>query len=764
MKNVTLPSFSARSTCASLLALTTLFVLPACKDGADKPGESGGGSSKGKPAAAKKLEPLELDASGYNANRTQAFGFLSRLPADTEGVIGALNFSDLYRAISTSETIKGALDFFGEGSISEQEIQMGQEAIDTYVGKELFFALCAGSTDKLSHLNTVKDQMGNFAFGMLNAKSVTAGGADPNEMVANLREPLVTALRNENSELSKAIAGFECPPIILGSKMDGGAAQQVAAWLDTMEDQLPPIAIVSPFDIGDSTFTSWKINFQDIITEAEKAEINEFFKDEKATDALVKMLRAKTFELTYGVIDNYLVVTLGSNHDHLKFVSNPEESILAAKRFQFSDAYLNKELIGYAFAHKGLLSLGKQGGGIQGMAEKISSALTTAQDSAEVKELGGWINRLGTQLSGMGKGEAQTYLGVTYMDEGLHGESVGGFTSELADGKSKAYFANMAPADSALVISGATNPAFRKKSIELVETLAAGVEIGVKAYSSESESPEVLNQYKGLKDGFGSHLEKIWGTLSGDFIEGLGSHSGVIVDFNGTMPKKIPNVPNVIVNEGKIPRIVIASDVKDRKKLAASWEAINAELNSAFEKIPDLELQVPDVMTGDSDHLATHYFSFPYFSNNFMPSLSLNDELFFLSTSKQYTESLAAAAKESSDGDIRGLYMRVNYTEVNKLATHWVDLVMNNLDQLFPDPAQAAEFTADEDEARMILKLLTCMKTLTYNRYEDDSSDWRSSWHLHVEENEDDIDIDTEDLGEGLEEFEAENIEEKGEE
>ncbi len=76
---------------------------------------------------------------------------------------------------------------------------------------------------------------------------------------------------------------------------------------------------------------------------------------------------------------------------------------------------------------------------------------------------------------------SQTYVGLTYMDKGIHGESIGGYTTDTVDSKAVSQFANMAPADAAMVVSSVANPAYRGESIAMMETLFEGVEVGVEA-------------------------------------------------------------------------------------------------------------------------------------------------------------------------------------------------------------------------------------------------------------------------------------------
>ena len=187
----------------------------------------------------------------------------------------------------------------------------------------------------------------------------------------------------------------------------------------------------------------------------------------------------------------------------------------------------------------------------------------------------------------------------------------------------------------------------------------------------------------------------------------------------------------------KVPRIVLAADVADRAKLAAAWEALVPELNATFLKIPGQEpgseFQLPDTISGDGEGLTTHFFSLPFLTNDFLPSLSLNDEVFLLSTSKQFAQGLAAGGKPAGD-PIRGTYVMMNFAELHQFVETWLDLASANATQLFPEESQENDFKQAAAQIRQVLEFTGGIRGMKFNRYQEDSGAMRSSWHLHFED------------------------------
>ena len=163
---------------------------------------------------------------------------------------------------------------------------------------------------------------------------------------------------------------------------------------------------------------------------------------------------------------------------------------------------------------------------------------------------------------------------------------------------------------------------------------------------------------------------------------GLGSEGGIVIDLKGSMPK-IPGLPADFVKNGKVPRISIYNSVKNRKQLAEAWEQWFQRLmrllrhtwTSAGPRVSDSRY----IIDGWKN-LTTHFIGLPFVSNDFLPSLSISDELFFLSTSKKATDEIAAAIIDNKDKEMNGLVLRVNVEATDTFAKSWVSLIEKNED------------------------------------------------------------------------------------
>ena len=182
---------------------------------------------------------------------------------------------------------------------------------------------------------------------------------------------------------------------------------------------------------------------------------------------------------------------------------------------------------------------------------------------------------------------------------------------------------------------------------------------------------------------FRPKLLALWDILKNRLQAGLGSESAVVVDLKGSMPK-IPGVPNVLSANGKVPRILVGYTVTDRALVSQAWDEMVPVINDIAKSIPGqeqgAEFQLPDPVTSEKGDLKTHFITLPFTSNDFLPSVSVSDKLFFMSTSKNLSEDIAANAKP---GEKTGMLLNMNFDALRAFGKDWLRLVMENTEEVF---------------------------------------------------------------------------------
>lgn len=672
------------------------------------------------------------------AKRAAALGALAHLPASTEGAFSIKDLNGGFNAIVTSKVFQRILELSGQsGDAADDAINQAREALKTYAGEEIVFAYAKGTSTEMRRLMNVYDVYVRMNYGSIGralaSGDLDSGGVDPEMMLKDMKKLLADA----NSPMSKALDAIQMPPLIIGSKM-GDAANAVVAQMNELEGQLPPFVTVSKFDVNGSEFKSMAINLKDVFDENAQAQMEDFLDDKATSDRIAKAIRGKRIEISYGSIGDYFVIGLGRDHSHLNFVEDPAESLVAHPHFKKLDPYLDKPIHGVVFSSEELLKAQDTSQFIQTMTDSFVAGIGS-EGSVMMKKLGGKVKKMGELMARANKRSVSGYVGVMYGGNGLTGEGFGGWMLDSIDGKKPLTFANAKLGDTFLVVASAMKQKYDDLGIEMMETMASVVPLGMEMYGEISGDVDTVNKFEEMHKLFAPKIGKIWGIMKSKVYRGLGNDSALIVDLNGSLPK-IPGLPRAIVNQGKAPRIAMASTVKDRKMLTAAWQELVPAVNDMLASIPGqeagAEVQMPDALSSEKDGLATHYFPMPFLSNDFMPSLSISDKVFLMSSSKKFSESIAAkTSKAEGKGDLRGVYMRVNFTQLNSFASGWLKLIKENKDIVFEGNEFAAEdFEEGAEIALQALKLARVLKHFDYNKFTTDADETRSIWHLRLKD------------------------------
>jgi hypothetical protein len=272
----------------------------------------------------------------------------------------------------------------------------------------------------------------------------------------------------------------------------------------------------------------------------------------------------------------------------------------------------------------------------------------------------------------------------------------------------------------------------------LVETSYA---VAKNASAWDIKENEQFEQFKGyftmFEENFSKDAVVLWDAVSTDLAGGLGNETALIIDLNGEMPP-LPDVPQELVKDGKFPRISLIQPVKDRAKLAAAWDKINLSGESIMKQVSKMSgteqamLKPMDSTKGD---MVTWFFSgVPIFTNDFNPSVTLNDKWFVASTSKTHALDIAGVAEKSNSGHT-GAWMSMDFDALRGCATHWLGAIEKNKDAVFKENTSAAEdFTSNQKMIKDGIDALQELDQLTIHAREE-AGTARSSIHLKTHKN-----------------------------
>ncbi len=704
-----------------LLSLTAALAVSCSKGGEKKP------DANGDPPK------TEIGKGEVTQERVQAFGFASRLPADTETVIGARHLDEVISGFLKSNFFQQITALAG-GAVDPEMVAQGQAMVTNYIGKDVFIAFANGSSKELDSLMVILDAYNRFSYSMM-MKGLMGGGAGLEALAAadDPVEMLRQALLGEDQALLKALEELDLPPMIIGARVTDGA-QAVLDQLGALEGQLPPMFVAADFEVeGAGKFRSWSVAAKEAFGDAERAAMRDEIGDAELADRVEKLIDKKTVDFSFGLVGDYLLFAIGPNHDHVKLASKPEESLLSAKEFDFADQYLSKKIIGYSYATEGAYAAVNRPDSILAITDAVQDGLAEmAQNGLDLGEVSAAVGKAGKLMVDMSKRDASASMGVVYLEDGIKGESIGGFSTPGLDTSAKLIFADAIPENAFFAMDMVSTAKYEKQSLELLETIVEGAHAAAAKFATMDEN--FGEQFNAMDTLFRPKLLKIYDIMKNQVQAGLGRESGIVIDLEGKVPKlPIPGMPQAIVNQGKMPRIAMMANVEDRAKLSKGWDELVPALNDLFKVIPGqeagAEFQLPDTMSSDANGLKTHFIGLAAFNEDLTPSVSISDDLFFLSTAKSLSESIAAKAKP---GDKTGLILTLNFDALRVFGEDWLKLVVNNADEIFGgDQFRADDFRENAGMIQMVLNMMQAVNRLDVHNFKE-GGHWRTSFHLKI--------------------------------
>ncbi len=704
-----------------LVAAGTLGFF-ACKE-TGKTGTSGG-SGESSAASAKGA----VDNGASLADRVAANGFAKNLPIDTEAVFTFYQGKRSMDSILNSKLL-AAIRADEESIPSNEALKAMAEykIFENVVGEEITVALGAGTAEQTKKLMELQQLVG-FINTYTTAKSyfsVFSGGGSLGDLAENPYD-----FTKYGKEITSFLDGAKMPPLTIAMKVsDAGMRKDVLTQLKGSLEQAiteeKEVFAPSEKKIGDSTFTGHTITGEKAVALLEESILAEMPADTQAS--VKELLSKRNLHLLTGEMGDYLILFLGDSVDDLKFVTKPEESVLANKEFANLDPFLKKDRFWSSFIQEKMLDTLIQSNKYnQSQLSGLIKAVTEMKDLGDTREAVALFEDAGKhfdQFTAMGDG--QTATGVGFYENGISFEGFGGITAPASNFKSQRTMASVSErSDAFMSASWAGNKDATAHVYDGIESLSEGAYLlakNVMAKSSDAEeepeeedveeveddgededaapSASVMQGQFAMMDSIVKEpLVKLWNAFRNEVGAGLGDEHAFVIDFNGAIPE-LP-IPQTSLKGAKLmPRIAFARTVKDRAKLATGWDTIKGQTNGLLESIASMSggaggfTSMPEPMSSDKAGLTTWFFAMPFFTDDLSPSVSISDKHFFVSTSKSLSESIASSQGQAAEG---GMDFVMNFSSLQQVVDTTLELMDKSPSEFFGEDEEAmAKFKTD---------------------------------------------------------------------
>jgi hypothetical protein len=693
-------------------------------------------------------EPVVKPAALSAEERAAMLGFVRHLPQDTEIVMSMHNGSKSAARVKSSKLWKliqaeTGMDF---GAGDEPEIAepaegelMEPDGPSALFSKEFTIALGKPVGEQSAHLLKLNGRRTYFQMRMLAgllAEAAKSGAFDSLAqaiMASQFNEQL---LRDMLTDPQSGVALFEkmkMPPLYLAFRTTeegrDAAAQQLAALTENLGmfgEMVEPLEV----EKAGQTFAGSKISGA-AIAEALKEDRSmlDDMMETASADRLLAAIAQKDLIVLSGTIGDYALLFVGSSTDDFVLADDTGKSLAAADDLAFCDGHAAHELAGLVYVRKEFLNrMIDEVNGLADITDGLRDGIAGTEGFGDTRDLEALLRMVSEREASLRKlASTEAYGLVAFFEDGLKIEGYGGTDAGAIDWQAPNQLAAMGNAsDVALFINLTSQDAYDEKLRAFFKAFtetAYALAMHVADMPGEEGGMVNFKEMAGLfDDKFRPHVLAMWEALGWEFSAGLGGETALIVDLSGTVPP-VPGVPQSVADDARFPRVSIVSPVSDRAKLAAAWEKMNVGIAGVVKEIGEMqgqEIPMQKPISSERDGYTTWFFSMPFFTDDFMPSVTVGDKWFAASTSKNQALDLLAKAGSGEAGS--GMRMHVNFAALATFANETLEVLAKNPDAV----------PMDQDDMEQVRKLAAALddfdKLSIHLRREN--GQLRSSLHL----------------------------------
>ena len=659
------------------------------------------------PAVAAPAEPPAPVVKALTpGERAAMLGIVGRLAKDTESVMAIYDGREIVkrlRSLKAWELIREIAKEEGE-SDPEEDMAEGAAEAGKFIGQEIFIATGKGTTPQFENLMKLSRRSNYYQMRVMTQAFATAAKEGDLSAMDSADSAVMEELAKDLGKEMALVESAMMPPVLLGLKaVDaealGKAQEGITSTLESLPMFLPEGLTPVEFTKGGVTFKGYKLAGSFVakqLTDA-RAEIEKTL-DPADVDRLIEALGKRNLVLAHGALDNYLMIYLGDGEEGCPLVETVEDSLAANEALSFVDGWQGKKLVGLVYGEQGLAKA-SVAGTLKDLALGVRDGLAGSDAFGDTRELAALLEMVGEKedaLLALAKTDASG--GLIALEDGVKFELYGGTDRGAVDHAAAHQLAGLGGGEDVLLFGNwVSTPEYSKRAREYGEVIVeSAYAMAEKVAGLEIADSEEFTQFQ---QGFGLFNAKfrtdalgLWDALA-TADSGLGGETAVVVDLKGAMPP-LPGVPQELVDGGRFVRASIVSPVTDRAKLGESWGKLDGSLKNIFKTVSEMsgeEIPMQKPISSEKNGLTTYFFSFPFFNDDFLPSVSVSDKWYIASTSKLQALDLAAAADKAA-GERKGAWMELDFDALRKFTTDWVALLEKDGEAALGGPEAFAEF------------------------------------------------------------------------
>lgn len=602
-------------------------------------------------------------------------GIATRIPADADLFVSGYSTGETF--LNLFEPFLFLRDDEGNKEELSEGLKKSKEFADL-VGDEAFLFIGPG-------LGTQLETVGKSYRGFSAAWAEFAVGAALDSAAKKEGEPDFSALEDSLStdlverwmDALEKDSRLQVPTVVMGwrpaaTKLED-CRKTLGEGLDAMFTSNPKATPVT-FESSGAPMKGYELSgrdaFGDMVAEIRKnleneesaAEVMEKFSPERIERLLVALENVR-FTVASGVLDGRVLVYLGNGKEGLRFADKPEESLAATDSLKWTHGFAEKRFLGTAYLSEPMVRAALPWLDGSEFWSSLSRAIRPpVHDERLMREL---LAGMADIDRGLARRDASAWSAVIVEDQGWRYESRGGWPDPGLD-----YAAPLRMTDAAASLQPAVrlhwaqNRQRKDRQWDQVEQLGVLVEAvidEVRASAGEMETAMMVPEESFTR--VLGEVRNINRAYRDEFRAGIGDEVAFAMDFKGEMPP-VPGVSEETVANTKIPRFLVARPVTDRAKVDASGKSFAASWRSLTDLASEVSgsnypLILPQKL--ESGGLVTWYPPLPFIGGDFLPGVTMNDELWMLGTSRALADGFAKSMATPASGRETGLIAEIDF-------------------------------------------------------------------------------------------------------
>ena len=649
-------------------------------------------SPKKSDSALKPKVAEDKPASSGNMWTVAHAGFAAKLPADTEYYVDIRRLTDVWEWLEAFGVPGEGRKFLGnllEGSEVpegvDEFLDEGFRGASDLFGEEIFLAgrgLTWGWETMTGLYSWISQTFGRILAEGLSAGNVDLFLDDGVELDQKMAEDLSKWFEGQLGKTDD----FPRVALYTGGKVsDGKRRAELLKWL---RDALTPsikeeegAAKSVAFEKSGVKWTGFEIRIGGL----ERIEVDEDPSgfDLRVWEEMLEKIAEWKGTVVCAEVGDYLVLAAGNGRESIELSEGIESSLAKSTGCRFFEQFGVEEIASLSWTSKELIEAGQSGfsylpffeGALEGIRD---SKLERGAQMVEV------LTAFNSHWQARGTGEASEYSGVLLAGEEIRLEARGGWLGVGLDLKTPLKFSRAFAALENVPFVRAhwkMNADYIRHGHEQVDAGMRLVRlIGEEVMTflvEEAGGVGETEQYqrwdrdlsKGLRDlrrGYGEHFSK-----------SFGEEGAFVMDLRGEMIPAV-GVDEEVVRKGRIPRVAWLKPVVSRQALSKSWDIWERSLTNLFGILAeslDQPIPFPSTMTAEKDDLRTYFFPLPFATDDFLPSVSVSDELYIVGSSKTLSENLYGASLQEQEGEEEvGLWIDVHADQLWDFFEAWLEV------------------------------------------------------------------------------------------